>query len=337
MPFVSLLYAAAARRRRERFAARPDLRRRLRHPVISVGNLAVGGRGKTPVVASIARLLLEAGESPAILSRGYARTSPTDGVTVVSDLGGIRADLPRAGDEPLMLARQLPGVSVLVSPDRYLAGRLAEHSLGATVHLLDDGFQHLTLDRDIDIVIVSGADLDPDAPTLPAGRLREQADALVAADAVLAADEGVDLGGSSPFEVFRMQRTVGAPVFVPPVGVTVVAPEPPAAVVAVAGIANPEPFFAGLRDAGWQIGAALTFRDHHPYTPRDVERIWSQANAAGAAAVLTTEKDFVRMLPLRPFPLPVGYVPLTMDPSPLPEFRRWLAGSLRAARDNVVG
>ena len=123
--------------------------------MISVGNLAVGGRGKTPMVAAIARALLAMGERPAILTRGYARAQPEDGVVVVRDPDGIRADLARAGDEPLMLARWLPGAAVLVSTDRYLAGRLAEHQFASSVHILDDGFQHLQLDRDIDIVMVA--------------------------------------------------------------------------------------------------------------------------------------------------------------------------------------
>src|SRR5215218_7148057 len=118
---LSSLYAAIVRRRRERYARRADLRRRLHRPVVSVGNLALGGRGKTPVVATIARELLAMGERPAILTRGYARLRAEDGVVVVRDPNGIRADLPRSGDEPLMLARQLDAVSVLSSPDRYLA------------------------------------------------------------------------------------------------------------------------------------------------------------------------------------------------------------------------
>src|SRR5688500_18404330 len=107
---LSTLYAAIARRRRERYAARPDLRRRLRNPVVSIGNLAVGGGGKTPMAAYVARTLLEMGERPAVLSRGYGRRDRRDGVVVVRDADGIRADLSRAGDEPLMLVRQLPGV-----------------------------------------------------------------------------------------------------------------------------------------------------------------------------------------------------------------------------------
>jgi hypothetical protein len=207
---LSTIFAAIVRRRRERYAARPDLRRRLRRPVISVGNLAVGGRGKTPLVATLTRLLLEMGERPAILSRGYARRHMADGVVVVRDPSGIRADLDRAGDEPLMLARQLPGASVLASPDRYLAGRLAEHHLGATVHVLDDGFQHLQLDRDVDIVLVGREDVD-DPVTLPAGRLREPLDTLIVADAIVTVDDGIEISDNEPgIPVFRGRRVLGA-------------------------------------------------------------------------------------------------------------------------------
>jgi tetraacyldisaccharide 4'-kinase len=336
LPFLlSDLYAAVARRRRERYARRPDLRRRLRHPVISVGNLAVGGRGKTPTVAFLARLLLEAGERPSVLTRGYGRTRPEEGVVVVSAPDGLRADLARAGDEPLMLARQLPGVPVLVSSDRYLAGRLAEHHFGVTVHLLDDGFQHLQLDRDVDLVIVTSEDLDPAARTLPSGRLREEPDALVAADAVLAGSQGVRLPGDLDVPLFTLRRVVGDPIGVGAASALGVC-APGAPVLAVAGIADPQRFLTDLRAAGWMPTGVLLFRDHHPYSGRDVERIWAAAAKTGAGAVVTTEKDFVRLLPFRPFPVPVAYVPLTMEPEPALEFRRWLDASLRAARDIIV-
>jgi tetraacyldisaccharide 4'-kinase len=319
------LYAAAARRRRERYAARPDLRRRLRHPVVSIGNVAVGGRGKTPATACVARILATLGERPAVLSRGYARTQHDDGVVVVSDCGGIRADLARAGDEPLMLARQLPGIPVVVSPDRYLAGRLAEHHFGATAHVLDDGFQHLQLDRDVDIVIVGRADVE-DPRTLPSGRLREPLDVLLAADAIMTADDGIDvLPEGVEIPLFRLRRRSTHP-------------DPARRAIpslALAGIAFPAPFVDELRAAGWNVAGVMTFRDHHPYSPRDMFRISRQAGACGAQQVVTTDKDLVRLLPLRPFPLPITAVPLTIEPEALPEFRQWLAGSLRAARDIV--
>src|SRR4029453_7661164 len=120
----------------------------------SVGNLGGGGRAKTPLVSPIAQHLLDRGEAPAILSRGYGRTDRVDGVVVVSDGQQVLADLGRAADEPLMLARALAGARVVVSEDRYLAGRLAEHQLGATVHVLDDGFQHVQLARDFDVLVM---------------------------------------------------------------------------------------------------------------------------------------------------------------------------------------
>ena len=323
---LSQIYAAIARRRRERYARHPELRRRLRRPVISVGNLSVGGRGKTPMVATIARELLTMGERPAILTRGYARTNPVDGVVVVRDPEAIRSDLGRAGDEPLMLARALPGASVLVCADRYLAGRLAEHQFAATVHVIDDGFQHLQLERDIDVVMIGREDVAHPV-TLPSGRLREPIDIIVAADAVIAADDGVlvdSVGVETRF--FKARRMVnaghagleGAPVF------------------AFAGIASPARFFDDAKALRWTVIGTRAFRDHHPYSRGELDALSAQAAAAGAAALVTTEKDLVRLLQYRPFRLPVHAVALTMEPDPLPEFRQWLAGSLRSARD-IVG
>jgi tetraacyldisaccharide 4'-kinase len=325
---LSTLYAAAARRRRERYAARPDLRRRLHRPVISIGNLAVGGRGKTPVAASIARMLRDAGERPSILSRGYGRTRPEAGVVVVRDPEGIRADLARSGDEPLMLARQLPGVSVLTCADRYLAGRVAEHHLGSTVHILDDGFQHLQLERDIDLLIVGREDVMRPV-TLPQGRLREPIDTIIAADAVLTADDEVRVDASgADLPVFRIRRG-GTPG--PPAGL---ADRP---VIAVAGIADPERFFADLRAAGWNLAEAMAFRDHHPYGPRDIARIMAAARRSGAAQVVSTEKDHVRLLPFRPFAVPVTGIPLVLEPDPPDRFREWILEELATTRGDVRG
>jgi tetraacyldisaccharide 4'-kinase len=318
---LSTLYAAVARRRRERYARRPDLRRRLRNPVVSVGNLAVGGRGKTPVTASIARMLLDMGERPAILSRGYGRGDVRDGIVIVRDAEGVRADIDRAGDEPLMLARQLPGVSVITCADRYLAGRLAEHHLGATVHVLDDGFQHLQLDRDVDLLILAREDIDR-PETLPSGRLREPLDTVIAADAILAADDDVvvEPADASP-PIFQVRRQPLA------------APEDSDRILAIAGIAQPLRFFEDLRSAGWAVAETLAFPDHHPYSSRDVQKILERARANDARRVVTTEKDIVRLLRYRPFPLPVVAVPLRIEFRPIDEFRDWLSSAIRSARD----
>lgn len=322
---ISSLYAAVARRRREWYAAHPEARRRLRRPVISIGNIAAGGRGKTPLTALVARLLLEAGERPAVLSRGYARTDVQEGAVVVRDASGIRADLARAGDEPLMLARQLPGAIVITSPDRYVGGRLAEHHLGATVHVLDDGFQHFQIDRDADIVLVTSGDLEAD--TLPAGRLREPADVLRAADVIVALDAMERPFGHADF--FYATRRQGDPIF-DPAGVH-------ERVLAFAGTAEPEAFFASLESQAFTVRGTRAFRDHHPYSRKDVGALIAQARSSGATALVTTEKDYVRLLPHRPIALPVGFVPLTMKVEPSDVFVRRLASSLADARDTIIG
>ena len=272
------------------------------------------------------------GERPAILSRGYATAAPDDGVVDRARRDGMRADLDRAGDEPLMLARQLPGVSVLCCSDRYLAGRLAEHASrrdGARARRRLPASAARSRRRSRDRRRRGSRRRCADAA---GGRLREPPDALLAADAVLATDDAVLARGPaprhSPFEVFKMRRLMGAP--------------------------------RSVRRSGRQAARVLADRRHRasrrflrrtcarrvaiwpgrgPFAittairRRDLDRMFQEARAAGADRVLTTEKDFVRLLPFRPFPLAVGWVPLTMEPDSLPEFRRWLAGALAGARD----
>ena len=173
--------------RRRRFERDPHRQRRLSRPVISVGNLSIGGTGKSPVVAAIAQWLINAGERPAILSRGYARHDPVDGVVVVSDGVSIRSTVDRSGDEPMMLARQVARSIVCVSPDRHLAGVLAEQRLGCTVHILDDGFQHLELARNLDILVTSVGEISS-GKVIPAGRLREPIDAAARAYVLVVSD-----------------------------------------------------------------------------------------------------------------------------------------------------
>lgn len=289
--------------------------------MISVGNLAVGGRAKTPIAALVAAALRDAGERPAILSRGYARRRPEDGVVVVRDPQGIRADLDRSGDEPLMLARQLDGVAVLVSSSRFLAGRLAETQFDCTVHVLDDGFQHFDLHRSADLVIVAQEDLDRPV-TLPSGRLREPLDAAGAADAFIALDGAFDaasfgtLAGDRP--VWRVSRQLRSASTHEPV-------------LAVAGIASPASFFAGLRAGGWAVAGEMPYRDHHGYSSADVARIVERARAAGASRIVTTEKDYVRLLPFRPFPIAIEAVPLTIELDDRATFVSWLLSVARGA------
>ncbi|MGE3274372.1 MAG: tetraacyldisaccharide 4'-kinase [Vicinamibacterales bacterium] len=338
------LYALVAGARRRRFERRPETRRRLERPVISVGNLSVGGTGKTPLVMGLARWLLAEGERPAVLSRGYARTDARDGVVVVSDGDAVLASIATAGDEPLLMASEVPGAIVCVSEDRWLAGVLAERRLGATVHLLDDGFQHVQLARDLDILVTAPGEI-VNGRVLPVGRLREHRMAaarahvavVVGADAPAAREEAWTLGIS---QAVGARRTPGVP--------RVVHASPGAApdvlalrdagtpVVAVAGIARPERFFDEVRDGGWSIGRALPFADHHAYTARDLGTIGAALGETGAALVLTTEKDAVRLLAAGPPAWPVAVAPLTITCEPEGALEATVAAALDRARERAA-
>jgi tetraacyldisaccharide 4'-kinase len=295
---------------------------------VSVGNLAMGGRGKTPVVAYLARLLIAAGERPAILSRGYGRRYIEDGVVIVSDGTHLLADVDRAGDEPLMLARAVPGAAVLVCEQRALAGALATRALGATVLLLDDGFQHRAMRRDLDIVIVAASDFR--ARRFPLGPLREPVGALRRAHAILIDGE---IGGaereSLPVPAFDLRRGTGVPVALEPAHPV---PGPGSRVVALAAIAGPDRFTRALESAGWQVVRTLAHRDHYRFTEEDLAEAALAVRDLGAAGLLTTEKDAMRLLPLRPFPVPIAAVPLQVSIEPPAAFERWFAGRLQEIR-----
>ena len=330
------MYSAVTVWRRQWYARQPSRRSRLSRPVISVGNLSVGGSGKTPVVGYIARLLVECGERPAILTRGYGRRrrgARVAGVTIVSDGASIRAGVFSSGDEPLMLARALPGVAVVVGASRYRAGRLAEGQLGATVHVLDDGFQHLQLERDVDLLLISEEDLR-DRP-LPGGRLREPLTAGAAADAAL-----VSAGYLSAVEriaravglatAFQVTRVLGAPRTISNTPESVVVP-PQARVFAVAAIAQSERFFSDVAAAGWHLVGSMSFRDHHYFTQSDIKRIEKAARASAAAIILITEKDAVRLEACDLTGLPFAAVPLIVGIEPAERFREWLLARVRMA------
>jgi tetraacyldisaccharide 4'-kinase len=303
-------YARVAALRRAWYA-HPGRTRRLAHRVISVGNLSLGGSGKTPVVAALARFLRQQGERPAILTRGYRRRGATEGVLVVSDGEHVLEPVERSGDEPQLLARTLPGVPVLVAADRFLAGTFAERHFGATVSILDDGFQHVQLERDVDLLLVSTDDLSD--RVVPAGRLRESLETAKLADAVLVAgseEEAVavatTLNHSTTFRVTPKYH----------------AAEEPQRVVAFAGIARPERFFNALRSLGYEVARELAFPDHHWYTARDIARIQDAARETSAPLIITTEKDAVRC------PLQCAVLGLSVDIEPAAEFERWLIAKL---------
>jgi tetraacyldisaccharide 4'-kinase len=295
-------------------------RTRLRGPVISVGNLSVGGSGKTPVVAYLAGFLRDAGLPVAVLSRGYRGSFRGDAL-VVSDGLGVQATAHTAGDEPVMLARQVPGVVVAVGRRRDAVGRAVEARFGRRVHILDDGFQHLRLARDLDLLCVDLRDLR-DRP-LPAGRLREQASAERRADLVLIT--GPD--DASPEEIAASVDTLGperthlvrrrALGYFDDAGA---ACHPPQRPFLIAGIARPERFWSDVTASAGVPAGRRFFRDHHPFTSADLAGAVGEAVRLGADALVTTAKDKER-LPVAPLGLPVLVLRSAIDVSDESRFR----------------
>jgi tetraacyldisaccharide 4'-kinase len=299
------LFAAAASLRVAAYERGLLRRSRLGGPVVSVGNLGVGGSGKTPVVRLVAAMLRDAGLPVAVLSRGYGGSFRGDAL-VVSDGVRVSATAGEAGDEPVMLARALPGVVVAVGRRRDAVGRAVETRFGRRVHVLDDGFQHLRLARDLDLVCLDVHDLD-DRP-LPAGRLRERPEALSRASLVLltrveAASEDelrrleARLG---PERTLRVRRRVvgfrtldGAPA------------KAPARAFLLAAIARPERLEGDAAAQGCTVVGRAFFRDHHRFTAGEVASAAARASADGADAIVTTAKDAVRLPPPGEGALPV--------------------------------
>jgi tetraacyldisaccharide 4'-kinase len=266
--------------------------RGLSGPVVSVGNLSVGGSGKTPFVLLLGDLLKGRGITFDILSRGYGRA--TRGVALVDPRGSPRD----FGDEPLLLARRLT-VPVIVGEERYQAGVFAEKKFGPQLHLLDDGFQHRSLLRAFDIVLLTPEDTRD--RLLPAGRLREPLSSLHRADAVVltsgASQDGLRLDGKL---VWRARRGIvpGA-----------VAARP----VVFCGIARPKNFLLQLRTAGIEPVAEAFYRDHHAYREQDIRDLLNLRERSGGDGFVTTEKDAVNLGRFVSALEPLAVVPVKME------------------------
>ena len=320
---LSAVYGQVARLRRNWYEQHPDRQRQLGCPVISVGNLVVGGSGKTPVVAMLATLLRDAGYAPAILSRGYRRRGAA-ALVIVSDGRRVLVDVGTGGDEPQMLARRLPDVPVVVSADRYASGTVARQQLGADTVILDDGFQHLQMARTVNLLLLSPDHLSESI--LPVGRLREPVEAAARADAVL-----VWATGGAPAQVARqvgVQQAFSVTTTYRPLRLVrpyaEAAEMTPSRVVALAAIAQPERFVHALTARGYTVLRTFTFRDHHWFTPADVQRVEESARAAGADAIVTTEKDAVRLEHVITGRIPVLFLPIDAHVEPAEMFRAWL-------------
>jgi tetraacyldisaccharide 4'-kinase len=290
------LYGAATALRNTLFDRGVLPSRRLEQPVVSVGNLSAGGSGKTPFVIALGETLKARGIRFDVLSRGYGRK--TRGVLVV-ETDGNAADF---GDEPLLIARRL-GVPVIVGESRYEAGLVAERKFQPQLHILDDGFQHRSLVRDFDIVLMTAGDFDD--RLLPSGRLREPLSSLARADAVvLPAGSAAEYPALRQKTIWRIEREL-------------VLPNPLVAPIVFCGIARPRQFFAQLRAAGIAPAAEVEFRDHHPYDRSDIERLRAMRGKLGAGGFLTTEKDAMNLgslqAELKPFA--IGALRVTLDHS----------------------
>jgi tetraacyldisaccharide 4'-kinase len=307
---------------------------RLPRPVVSLGNLHWGGSGKTPLVAAVASHLRDRGLAVCILSRGYGGQG--EGVRVVSTGEGPLLGPLVAGDEPVLLAGELPGVAVVVGPDRYQAGLQALRRLEPApgLFLLDDGFSHLRLHRDLDLVAFPASDPFGGGRLFPSGRLREPLASMARAHAaVLTGVSETDGQGAALAEALRphgftgpgfASRTVpgtahfadGSPV---PAG---------ARVFLVTAIARPEGFTGTVRGLGFEIAGELRFPDHHAYPPASLERIVEAFRTSGAVAVLTTSKDRVKLHGR--LSIPMAELPVRSEPEPA--FWAWLDGEVGRIR-----
>lgn len=280
-------------------------------PVISVGNITVGGTGKTPAVDLLVKLLLAEGKRVAVVSRGYGVRFR--GVRVVSSGEGPIVPPSACGDEPYLLARRNPGALVLVAPRRRDGVRAAERELGAEVVILDDGFQHLAVKRDLDVVLLDARRPLGNGRPLPAGTLREAPSALGRGDLFLLTrcPEPLppDVGGL-PGPLLHSRHMLSAK------ALSLEGREIPLTAlagmrgVAFAGVAEPESFFAALSRAGLTLVERFAFVDHVPYGPAEIERLTRAA--AGADYLVTTEKDGVK-LPAASLPVPCYQVPMTLQ------------------------
>jgi len=283
--------------------------RRLNAPVISVGNLTVGGSGKTPCVAFLARFLRDAGHSVAILSRGYKRES--EGRVEVSNEREILCEPNESGDEPFLLAKSCPGARVVVDRDRYAAGRWLEERAQVSVFILDDGYQHLRLARDLNLLLVDASEPLAQAKMIPFGRLREPLAAMRRADAVIVTRSDQSFDRHSLENMIGRFARANMPILYAYHRMTNLVRLNDGLMIdlstferrqiaAVSGVARPERFIADLERLEMKIALRRDFDDHHRYTREELSEIVERARKARAEAIIITEKDAAN--------LPAGFV-----------------------------
>jgi tetraacyldisaccharide 4'-kinase len=303
---LGYLYGVAMKARRALYRSGRFRTRELGALVISVGNLTTGGTGKTPLVEWIANELAHKGRRVCILTRGYGRRRSRSRV-IVSNGSEVLADANQAGDEPLLLAERLKGLAaVICDADRVAAASWAVENLKSDAFVLDDGFQHLRVARNLNILTIDATNPWGNRRLVPAGILRESPAALARADCIVITraddfDQTEELqrkidelsGGRLTLRsrmTLRGLRQVASPEA--PVGADEIKAS---SVAAFCGVGNPESFFSLVRRAGYQLCHTQTFRDHHIYSQADIDRVARESNKRGAQILLTTAKDEVKL------------------------------------------
>lgn len=302
LPPLSILYGAVTRTRLSMYRRGTFQTMKLERPVISVGNITTGGTGKTPLVEWVARTLAAKGKKVCILTRGYGRKDPHLQV-IVSDGYGVLASPSEAGDEPYLLATNLKGLAAVISSaDRIAAGQEAIKDFGSDCFVLDDGFQHLRLARDLNIVTIDATNPWGGGSLLPYGRLRETPEGLSRADCiVLTRCDQVKNLDSLRAEISGLNGNV--PIFRSEMRTSRVSPlkngaEPlrlPGPVVGFCAVGNPRSFFELVRRTGYELASEKSFPDHHVYSQDEIDKIAREAKASGAPSLITTAKDAVKL------------------------------------------
>lgn len=298
------LYAFGVRLRLALYKAQYIKPKQLPAPTISVGNITAGGTGKTPLVEYIARYLRERGYDLCILTRGYGRKLPHSR-QLVSDGQILVSEVNIAGDEALLLATHLPGVPVIADPNRVAAGQWAHERFHCQVFVLDDGFQYLQLERDLNLLVIDALDPFGDEEPIPLGRLREPLNEIARADAIVVtrSDHPFDqtdletrlrsLAGNIPiFYAYHDLTTLINPRSNQSLPPLVIAERP---IAAFCGVGNPRVFLDDLRHLGARLVLRHLFPDHHPYSQKELDEVCRLAHQEGAHYLITTEKDWVHL------------------------------------------
>ncbi|MDF1591691.1 MAG: tetraacyldisaccharide 4'-kinase [Desulfobacterales bacterium] len=307
---LSRLYAAALKGRQVLYRRHLLKTKKLPCRVVSIGNITVGGTGKTPMTVYVARLVQQLGYKVAVISRGYKGGAEKNG-GIVSDGQRICMTPAMAGDEPYLLAESLKGIPVLVGRDRFKSGMAAIGAFGVDVVVLDDAFQHIGLERDIDLVLLDDRRPFGNDHLLPRGTLREPGEALLRCDAVILTRSPKEKTATvEKIRKMAPRRPVFRSRHMPMIARVVGSKEPagqtasPALgpegmkqvrVFAFSGLANNRNFRDSLTETGCPLVGFSAFPDHHPYTDQDLAAILQAARQAGAETLATTEKDFSKI------------------------------------------